>query len=197
MDFIDESRSPFQDFSMSYPVPRKSREIKIWNLTNNLYIRVSMIENPPKKRRGPLTKFPQGRYINCRIGEVIEKDPRYIMVQVKEWLNLSPSQAEKFQQVTGGSIPEKYIVSPPKRESPSIIKVPSIEQDKSPKPDIDWTYEDDMVDIFRIPLYYDQEPEIAPPWWREFRQKTLNIKRPSILFKMYKEYEDKWLKGTL
>lgn len=128
-------------------------------------------------RRGPLTKFPHGQYVGSSVEEVIRKDPRYFMWCVKEWLNVSPKQAEVFEEVTGGgTIPECYVISPlPKKEPQSS----PLTQNKQM-----W-WEDD----YDLPCWpdWDYWGLEKPKWWEEFmkRAETLTMSQAKDLYAEY------------
>ena len=69
-------------------------------------------------RSGPYEYFQWGKYNHRKVTDIIKEDPMYIMVSVKDWLYLSPSQAELFLELYEGEIPENFI-----REFPSKEKI--------------------------------------------------------------------------
>lgn len=74
-----------------------------------------------KSRIGPLEVLDRGPYLGKKVEEVIKKNPLYIMSCIKEWLDISPLQAQVFRQVTEGDIPNKFIV----RDQLDILSIPN------------------------------------------------------------------------
>lgn len=61
-------------------------------------------------RKGPWKTFPFGKYKGRSVLDIIDEDLQYVMFTVKQFLNLSPRQAEYFYNKTGVDIPEEFIV---------------------------------------------------------------------------------------
>ena len=74
-----------------------------------------------KSRIGPLEVMDRGPYLGKKIEEVIKKNPLYIMSCIKEWLDISPLQAQIFRQVTEGDIPNKFIA----KDQLDILSIPN------------------------------------------------------------------------
>lgn len=134
-------------------------------------------------RIGPVKVFPSGMYERTPVEVVMKTDIRYFMRAVKDWLDVSPSQASLFKQLTkGGEIPPQFIKSPLGEK-----KLTKEEEWVVPK---DWTDEDIRVvrDTWSTIPNYDFDPELAPPWWQECKERMAKTTRPSIRRKIYQEY---------
>lgn len=142
------------------------------------YHGVELVNCSPPRRKGPFTHFPQGQYKDRRVEDVIRVNPQYVMWAVKEWLNLTPSQAGLFEAVTGGGIiPDRYIVE----EVPKPIS-PKDRQESPPKEDsqvphisMGWfSWSPDGVDMVEdagdtVPNY-EFDPLLTPDWWPRFKK---------------------------
>ena len=166
------------------------------------YHGVELVNCSPPRRRGPLTHFPQGQYKGQRIEDVIRRNPNYVMWAVKEWLDLTPSQAGLFEAVTGGGIiPDRYIKeSPPKVISPIREKQesPPKKEKDSPESAIGWlTWGPDGIDEVNNPgktiPNYDFDPDMAPDWWPRFK-KECEGKNALERYDIYERYRNEELK---
>lgn len=122
------------------------------------------------------------------------------MWAVKEFLNLSPSQAFLFETVTGGGIipdayissrePKKMVISPRPEvrkpvSPPRPVESPLGVEDttKLPDPIPEW----EGIDCTWPNLGFD--PDIAPRWWSRFqdliREKGLTGKQAKWLYQFY------------
>lgn len=115
------------------------------------------------EREGPIRKINKGIYIGKTVDWLIETHPKYFMSCVKEWLDISPAQADLFERVSGGArIPARYI----KLESPTKLYSPS---------------------EFDIIPNYDFDPEWAPAWWPDLK-KRLEAAPPEGRGRVYQDY---------
>ena len=138
----------------------------------------SKLVNCPPQRKGPYQKYPIGKYQGIPVEEIIRKDPRYFMWTVKEWLNVSPSQAFLFEEVTeGGEIPRKYI----SEENPPVGGRMSPHSWDSQDEHLYWTNQD------LIPNY-DFDPRGAPSWWLEYKEKIKGEVHPGRRLTIYQKY---------
>lgn len=138
-------------------------------------------------RRGPLKTLDCGPYKGMAIDTLIRTNTRYFMSCVKEWLDISPSQARTFTLVTsGGEIPPRYI-----KEFPS--------QEKTTPTDLDWTSRDRMLYNENLDILpnYDFDPSTAPEWWEEFKRRSAGFTRPSQIVNLYESYVKKDLQKSL
>ena len=132
----------------------------------------------------------------------------YIMVAVKDWLYLSPEQAEYFSLLYDGDIPPKFIrdFSPeqsPNRKisSPSESKVSSGFSGTDPDRIEQCLYENNK-DI--LPNW-DFDPDLKPEWVKNYEKALQNIKEKEGLeyvpilrrLNLYNTYEQKSLKESL
>lgn len=151
---------------------------------------------PPKQRKGPLEKFTFGKYVGCRVEDIIRRDPNYFMWAVKEWLDVSPQQAFLFETVTGGGIiPDSYISERREKKVASAL-VGGEDRDSPPRPERSpfdhsknrkWYEENDFPDWPN----YDFDPSIAPEWWEEFKSKIkdLCLDEANALYRDYQRKE--------
>ena len=149
------------------------------------YRGVELVNCGPPSRRGPYSTFPSGKYLGQRVEDIIRRDPRYFMWAVKEWLDVSPSQALLFElQTGGGEIPSQYI----KESKEETSKIPEVEE-SSPRVD----KRDEMIYSRNLDLVpnYDFDPSIAPTWWQEFKQKSLEERSLYKRYLLFQEYQDK------
>ena len=112
-------------------------------------------------REGPFFRFPKGRYIGEKVEDVLQVDPYYFMTCVKEYLDITPSQATQFRRKTGGSIPSQYIKKGYDDSSPSS-----------------------GISDF-IPPNYDDFGG-APEWWEDYKKEVKD--RPQDAEKIYEKY---------
>lgn len=101
------------------------------------------------------------------------------MWAVKEWLNLTPSQAGLFEAVTGGGIiPDRFIVQ----------ELPSPRPESPPKGDFpQWTGEDCTWPNLGF------DPDLAPGWWKEFEEKIKGLSSTQAKW-LFEDYRKKELK---
>lgn len=154
-----------------------------------IYKGVELVNCGPPSRKGPFIRFPHGKYQGRKVEDIIVQDPHYFMWAVKEWLDVSPTQALIFELHTGGGeIPSQYI----KENKEETSKIPEVEE-SSPKVD----KRDEMIYNRNLDLVpnYDFDPSTAPPWWREFKQRSLEERSLYRRYTLYQEYQDKdWQK---
>lgn len=145
-------------------------------------------------RRGPYNSFKEGRYLGEKIEDVIKVDPMYVAKAIKAYLDVTEAQAQLFTKVTnGGEIPRKYIREDKKRKA-RIEVVSKVDDFEWPK---NYTIEDIQVvkdNWFRLPNW-DFDPEMAPPWYAEYKERTKKVTRPSIKKKIYEELLQREMDG--
>ena len=61
------------------------------------------------ERKGPWKIFNYGTYKGQLVEDVIEKDPMFFATCVKNYLNVSPKQSQKFYELIGTEIPDSFI----------------------------------------------------------------------------------------
>jgi len=122
-------------------------------------------------RKGPFRKWPQGKYLGELVEDVIANDPYYFMTAVKEWLDISPYQADLFEEITGGGkIPDRYI----KRVS---------EETKLQERDDKLYYSNNDI----LPNW-DFDPTLAPKWWPEFKERSKGLTHCCQRVDLYNSY---------
>lgn len=131
------------------------------------------------QREGPLDTLPRGTYKGRTVDYIIRNNPRYFMSCVKEWLDISPSQAHLFTLVTSGEIPQRYIKKdPPKAE--------------------EWTERDYRLYYSNQDILPNHDFEDDPPeWWEEFKEKSKGMTRPSQIVDLYRKYTQRDLQSIL
>lgn len=136
------------------------------------------------QREGPWDKVPRGIYQGKTVEWLIRNNPRYFMSCVKEWLDISPTQAKIFKEVShGGEIPDRYIINDhPYR--PREIK--------------DWTDRDYSIYYSNQDILPNHDFEDDPPeWWEEFKRKSSGMTRPSQIVDLYRSYTRRDLQSIL
>lgn len=136
------------------------------------------------QREGPLDILPRGIYQGKTVEWLIRNNPRYFMSCVKEWLDISPTQAKIFKEVShGGEIPDRYIINDhPYR--PREIK--------------DWTERDYLLYYSNQDILPNHDFEDDPPkWWEEFKRRSSGMTRPSQIVDLYRGYIKRDLQSIL
>lgn len=137
------------------------------------------------QREGPWERIPRGIYQGKTVEWLIRNNPRYFMSCVKEWLDISPTQAKIFKEVSrGGEIPDRYIINDHPYRSREIK---------------DWTERDYLIYYSNRDILpdYDFDPSQAPEWWEEFKRRSAEFTRPSQTVDLYESYVKKDLQKSL
>lgn len=119
----------------------------------------------------------------------MKSDMGYFLQAVKDWLNVSPSQAGYFKQLTkGGEIPPRFIGETHIKKKK--VRIVNTSEGKDYEPPKDWTIEDLQCvrNNWDIIPNYDFDPDYAPKWWPEYKERVSKITRPSIRRQIYDEY---------
>ena len=119
------------------------------------------------QREGPLDTLTRGAYKGKTVEWLIRNNPHYFMSCVKEWLDISPYQAELFTRISqGGVIPERYI-----KEG-------------------EWTARDTYLYNTNRDIIPNHDWDDRPPeWWEEFKmQPEAHSSRPSQVVDLYEKY---------
>ena len=136
------------------------------------------------QREGPWDKIPRGIYQGKTVEWLIRNRTKYFMSCVKEWLDISPTQARLFKEVSqGGEIPDRYIIN---------------DHPYRPREVKEWTERDYLIYYSNRDILpnYDWDPS-PPSWWEEFKRKSEGMERPSEIYDLFHKYESDSLKEIL